>query len=326
MASTTSDRLGQFRLILTDDERTEIAGLAERLAPTERGLVDRPGWQAAGRRMSCLLPTRLMETLRQYRHDPGPEGVMAIANLPVVDARLPPTPDEPDSVERVATLPATVTLLLGLQLGEVIAYRDEKQGALVQNVVPVPGLARSQSNAGAVELGLHTENAFHPNRPDFIGLTCLRTDRQERVGTIVSSIRQVLPGMGEHDRAVLNEERFVTAAPPSFHSAGRAGPHPVLSGCPDDPDLRVDFAATTALDDEARGALSRLHKAMVAGQSELVLEPNEMVFVDNRIVVHGRSEFAPRYDGQDRWLHRVFVHLDNRRSRARRAGNGHVLT
>jgi L-asparagine oxygenase len=56
-----------------------------------------------------------------------------------------------------------------------------------------------------------------------------------------------------------------------------------------------------------------------------VLEPGDMVFVDNRLVVHGRIAFWPRYDGTDRWLHRIFVHLDNRRSRSRRVGNGAVL-
>jgi L-asparagine oxygenase len=35
--------------------------------------------------------------------------------------------------------------------------------------------------------------------------------------------------------------------------------------------------------------------------------------------------FTPRYDGADRWLHRVFVHLDGRRSRPHRPGNGSVL-
>jgi L-asparagine oxygenase len=41
--------------------------------------------------------------------------------------------------------------------------------------------------------------------------------------------------------------------------------------------------------------------------------------------VHGRVAFTPRYDGYDRWLHRVFVHLDHRRSRPARPANGAVL-
>lgn len=54
-------------------------------------------------------------------------------------------------------------------------------------------------------------------------------------------------------------------------------------------------------------------------------EPGNLVFVDNRIVLHGRAPYPPRYDGRDRWLQRIFVHLDNRWSRAFRPGNGPVL-
>jgi L-asparagine oxygenase len=43
------------------------------------------------------------------------------------------------------------------------------------------------------------------------------------------------------------------------------------------------------------------------------------------MVLHGRSRFTPGYDGNDRWLHRVYVQLDGRRSRKYRACGGAVL-
>ena len=216
-------------------------------------------------------------------------------------------------------------MLLGQQLGEVIAYRDEKQGALVQNVVPVATLAKSQSNGGSVPLELHTENAFHPNRPDYIGLLCLRPADQDQVGTQVAAIRRALPLLDDADQMILREPRFVTAAPPSFHSADRSAARPVLTGRSDDPDLCVDFHATKPVDDAAARALVSLRAALDEVRSDLVLRPGDMVFLDNRLVVHGRIAFSPRYDGNDRWLHRVFVHLDNRRTRSRRTDNGSVL-
>lgn len=323
-ATTTSP--GPHRLALTEQERAALAGLADQLSGTEPALVDHPDWLAQARRLSCHLPGRLLEALRRYRHDSGPDGILSIFHLPLVDDDLPATPAVPESVERAATRPAAVTMLLGLQLGEVIAFRDEKQGALVQNVVPVPSLAQSQSNAGSVELELHTENAFHPHRPDFIGLSCLRSDRRAEVGTLIAPVGRALRSLDERDRRTLHEARFVTAAPPSFRCAERTEPHPILAGCPDDPDLQVDFDATSALDETAARALVRLREALLAQGSALALRPDQMVFVDNRVAVHGRRAFAPHYDGQDRWLHRIFVHLDHRRSRARRPGNGPVVT
>ena len=72
-------------------------------------------------------------------------------------------------------------------------------------------------------------------------------------------------------------------------------------------------------------ALDELREAFLTVSASLVLQSGEMAFVDNRIAIHGRTAFVPRYDGCDRWLHRTFVHLDNRRTRGHRAGNGAVL-
>ena len=310
-------------LELTRDEHHALDALTRRVAQAAPALVDDPGWLAEARTAGCSLPPRLLEAIRAFRHD-ADSGVLTITNLPVAPEPLPPTPSVPDSTEPAATAPAVIIVLIGQQLGELIAYRDEKHGALVQNVVPVPELARTQSNGGSSPLELHTENAFHPNRPDYVGLLCLRS-AHEGVGTQVASIRHALPLLDAGEQEILRQARFVTAAPPSFRSEERSQPRPVLIGAPDDPDLCVDFHATAPQDTEAATALTRLRDALLQVRAELVLRPGSLVFLDNRLVVHGRSGFAPRYDGGDRWLHRVFVHLDHRRGRPRRAGNGHVL-
>ncbi|WP_086661051.1 TauD/TfdA family dioxygenase [Lentzea kentuckyensis] len=322
----TAPAASGLSITLTDLERAEFGVLAEQLASTAPGLVDDPAWVAAARRLACLLPARLRETASRFRHDPGTDGVLLIGNLPIDTSLLPPTPNVPESVERNATRPAAVAALLALLLGEILAYRQEKSGALVQNVVPVPGRESSQSNAGSVPLEMHVENAFHPHRPDFVGLLCLRNDHSGTAGTLVSSIRRALPLLPAEVVEVLARPRFVTAAPPSFHSDAATEPHPVLGGDTADPNVVVDFAATEPLDPEGRAALDALRDALLAVSTSLVLQSGEMAFVDNRISLHGRSAFEPRYDGQDRWLHRTFVHLDNRRTRGYRPGNGYVLS
>jgi L-asparagine oxygenase len=325
----TAARIGHHRespgLELTDDERSTLGALAQRLTRTGSALVDDAEWLEQARSASCRLPSRLIEVIRSYRHDAGVDGMLTVANLPVVPEALPPTPNVPDSVERSATGPAAIAMLLAQQLGEVLAYRDEKHGALVQNVVPVPALAGSQSNGGSVPLEFHTENAFHSHRPDYVGLLCLRPAHHGGVGTHVAAVRRALPLLGDKERAVLSEPRFVTAPPPSFHAGGSTDPHPVLSGAMEDPDICVDFHATSALDQEAAEAVLRLRGALAEVRADLVLRPGDMVFLDNRLVVHGRGAFVPRYDGTDRWLHRVFVQLDRRRTRALRADDGAVL-
>ncbi|MFI5975400.1 TauD/TfdA family dioxygenase [Streptomyces sp. NPDC051452] len=316
----------QSSMTLTDQERTRVRALVEELnRSSPDGRVDDPRWLTRARLHSCRLPVRLLESLRNFRSEPGPDGTLLIGNLPVDAEALPDTPSVTDSVERGATAPATTAMLLGQQIGDVFAFRDEKHGALVHNVVPVPSLARSQSNGGSVELELHNENAFHPHRPDLIGLLCLRSDHEGKAGTLFSSIRKARVLLDDADVALLREPRFVTEAPPSFRAGDAALTHGVLGGCPDDPDIRVDFNATRATDGEAAAALRRLGGALAEVASELVLRPGDMAFLDNRVVVHGRTEFTPRYDGSDRWLHRVYVHLDGRRGLSHRVGPGPVL-
>ncbi|MCX5400284.1 TauD/TfdA family dioxygenase [Streptomyces sp. NBC_00102] len=311
-------------LTLTDTERHEVEALARLLSGTAPGLVDESRWREAARALACRLPLRIREEIRHYRHDPGPDGLLVLRNLPMDEAWLPETPAVAGSVERQATLPASVVALISHELGEVTAYQAEKSGALVQNVVPIPGMEGSQSNAGSTLLELHVENAFHPHRPDFVGLFCLREHHDGDAGTFVASIRRAVALLPEAVRRALEAPRFVTQPPPSFQS-GEAPCHPVLGGDRQDPNVQVDFHATAALDPEAADALESLRTAFLEVAALLMLRPGELAFVDNRVAVHGRTSFRPRYDGRDRWLHRTFVHLDNRRSAGYRPGGGAIL-
>lgn len=310
-------------LDLDEREQKELHSLADRLSKVSPGLLDDPTWLAAASAYSCRIPVRLREALRLFRSDPGPNGLLRVRGLPAESAR--PTPMVKDSVERATTVPAAALILCATALGEVVGFRSEKSGAAVQNVVPVPGRERSQSNAGSRTLEMHVENAFHPHRPDLVALSCLRTDHDGIGGLQIASVRAALGRVAREHRRVLAEPRFRTDPPPSFGGAGQAVVHSVLTGADDDPDVRVDFASTRPLDDEAATAMEELRDALCSVRTTVVLAPGDLAIVDNRIALHGRTAFTPRYDGRDRWLQRAFVHLDPRRSRPARTYNGHVL-
>ncbi len=52
--------------------------------------------------------------------------------------------------------------------------------------------------------------------------------------------------------------------------------------------------------------------------TDVVLEAGEICFIDNYRAVHGRRPFEARYDGTDRWLKRLIITRDLRKSRRRR--------
>ncbi|MGW7089064.1 TauD/TfdA family dioxygenase [Streptomyces sp. NPDC054871] len=310
------------------------ADACERLARTlctgEHNQVDNPKWVARARDAWEGLPFPLRRGVRRFRRDSGPHGTLGIGGLPVDQAALPATPSLPGSVQRQASVSAAVLTMVACGLGEPLAYRAEKSGALVQDVVPVPGQESFHGNAGSVPLSFHTENGFHPHPPDYVIFLCLRADHDRRAGMRVAGIRQALPLLTPASRQALFAPEFITTPPPSFGPDTGASepdvkPRPVLSGADEDPDIRMAQLVTTSLTPRATTALTEFGRACEATARTLRLTPGDLVIIDNRVTVHGRTAFHPRYDGADRWLQRTYVTTDLRRSRDHRPHDGHIL-
>jgi L-asparagine oxygenase len=300
--------------------------VAGRLLAVAGGRIDDPSWIAEASLLWHDLPEPLRRSLTTYRRDSGRTGALLVRGLPIDESGVPETPMVSGSVQREATVPAALLVLAASAFGDPIAFSKEKSGAMVQNVVPVPGSEELQGNEGSVLLTFHNENAFHEHRPDFVLLACLRADHDRVAGLRTVSIRQVYDRLGDAHREALFSAEFVTAPPPSFGVGGPASaPHAVLSGAQDDPDVMVDFAATEPLTERAGAALAELQSLFVAHALTHYLTPGDLAVVDNRTTLHGRTSFTPRYDGRDRWLQRTTVVQNLRRSRALRVADGHVL-
>ncbi|NYE44710.1 TauD/TfdA family dioxygenase [Streptomyces fulvorobeus] len=266
--------------------------------------------------------------VRRFRRHSGPTGTLVISGLPAGQEALPATPAEPGSVQRQATIAAAMLTMVACGLGEPIAYLAEKSGALIQDVVPVPGQETFHGNAGSVPLSFHTENGFHPHPPDYVVFLCLRADHDRRAGMCIAGIRQALPHLTPASRQALFTPEFRTTPPPSFGPAASepdAKPRTVLSGAVEDPDIRMAQLVTTPLTPQAATALTEFGHACEATAHTLHLTPGDLVILDNRVTVHGRTAFHPRYDGADRWLQRTYVTADLRGSRDHRPDDGHIL-
>ncbi|MCX5202706.1 TauD/TfdA family dioxygenase [Streptomyces sp. NBC_00237] len=313
-------------VVLDAPARSQLEALAHTLLTVADGRIDTPQWVGAVRHAWADAPASLRRALTEYRRDSGTSGALLLRGLPIDPGTVPDTPTVPGSVQRTATLPAAVLMLVAHGLGDPVSYRPEKSGALVQDVVPVPGLEDFQGNAGSTRLTFHVENAFHEHRPDHVLLLCLRADHEREAELRLCSSRQVLPRLGESSLAVLRGPHFETSPPPSFATDGDRRPHAVLAHGDEDPVLRIDEAATRPLDARAATALAELSDLFQESYRAVRLAPGDLAVVDNRVTVHGRSAFVPRYDGRDRWLQRTFVAADLRRSRSHRPGDGQVLT
>lgn len=260
----------------------------------------------------------LVESLVHFRLQGSRDGIMLLRGLPIDDPvpATPPWGAFPGSWRELSVSTMSQLMVMSV-LGDVISYADEKDGELIQDICPVPGAERRQENTGSTLLELHTEDGFHPNKPDFLSLLALRSDHGNEAITVACGIRAVLPRLEPEIVEVLRQPWYRIRLASSFVGPGVAAysrPKPVLSGCPSDPDLCVDFHATEPVNEAARDALGALHRHMLGSLVGVVLQPGDMLIADNRKAVHGRTGFSPRYDGDDRWLRRCFAVTDIRAS------------
>ncbi len=325
MPEVATSHAGHLRLDTA--ETFDVERAARALCASGADEVDAPAWVAGARRSWDELPLALRRRLREFRRHSGPGGTLVVRGLPVGEAGLPPTPATLDSVQREPSVAAAVLTMVACGLGDPAAYLAEKDGALVQDVVPVPGRERFSGNAGSVLLTFHNENAFHQHEPDWVLLLCLRADHERVAGLRTACLREVLPLLSATDLAVLFAPEFILAPPPSFGvDDAERSPQPLLFGEPEDPDMRMATIATTPVTPRARTALTAFGAACDAAAHIVLLKPGDMAILDNRVTAHGRTAFRPRYDGADRWVQRTFVIADLRRSRDHRPRDGYVIT
>ena len=265
-------------------------------------------------------PTSIDDRVTAFRRSPGPSGVLILRDVAI--GFVPPTPRTPTTPTAKDDVSELSLLAVAGLLGEPVGYLPEHGGVLVQNLVPTRhGADRQISTSSRVMLEFHTETAFHPHRPHYLALLCLRGDPAAR--TTYCSVSAVLPHLSSDVVTVLSEPRFRCGVDESFTGGVRAELRPsapVLWGDPADLCMTFDADLMVAADATARRALVELGDAVRAHHASVVLDEGDLLVIDNTRSVHGRSPYKPRFDGTDRWLQRAFVVDDLAPSAADRVG------
>jgi hypothetical protein len=267
-----------------------------------------------------LLPPAIHDALVDFADQPHRSGALLLKGMPL--GELPATPATPTTPAAKDHTSEMTLLTVARRLGQPVGYEPEHGGDIVQNIVPVQATAdRQVSTSSKAHLMFHTEAAFHPHRPRYLLLLCLRGDPS--AATTLSSIHEVLSLLPSAVRDTLFEPRFRTAVDESYLH-GRTNvlgaPTPVLSGDRQLPTMVFDADLMVGTDQAADDALRLLAGAVVSLQTGVVLEAGDLLVVDNAVAVHGRTPFTARFDGTDRWLQRAFVVSDLRPSAAERSG------
>jgi Fe(II)/alpha-ketoglutarate-dependent arginine beta-hydroxylase len=320
---------------------------------SEYASAENPEFLRLARIYAHELPRRLRQSLTEFGAVEMNFGVYLITGYQIDDAKIGLTPahwrDNPDQSK---TLEEEMLLVLfGSLLGEVFGWVTQQGGRIIHDVMPIKGNENEQLGTGSEQLlWWHNEDAFHPYRGDYLGMMCLRNPDQ--VATTVACVGQI--NLTAEQSALLFEPRYVIRPDESHQQKNRhcqvgessisrqdvsfayeriermsALPQKlsVLFGDPESPYIQIDpyFMDRDQLDPEAQEALDTIVRSLDMALQDLVLKPGDFVFIDNYRTVHGRRPFKARYDGHDRWLKRINITKDLRKSRDARLASAERL-
>jgi enduracididine beta-hydroxylase len=334
------------RLTIDRDDATHIRSLADSIA-TRYDSVEDPEFLRMAPVYAQELPRVLRAGVNEFRTAEA-ESVLVVSGFEIDDDRIGPTPDHwAHRPDRSAVAAEEIAFFLcACLLGDPVGWATQQDGRIMHDVFPIKGHRKEQMGSGSEELlTWHTEDAFHPMRADYIGLMCLRNP--DGVTTNFAAVTDL--ELAEDVRRVLSEPRF-PIRPDRSHlpeSTGNTRELPedarallqrsyewidaldrdpdkvaVLFGDTAEPYLRLDPYFMDRLDErtdrEAHAALAAMVAEIDRVITGYVLRQGEFLFLDNYRSVHGRQPFKARFDGTDRWLKRLNIARDLRKSRERR--------
>jgi len=257
-----------------------------------------------------FLPNRIKELLQTFSCG---YGYIRICKIPTIDK--PSTPSDNTHHMGEKTTIAKIQAFFNQILGEMIAYEAEGYGCLFQDMVPSINLSETQTSLSSiVELEIHTEQAFSKLKPDFLSLACLRGDTNAK--TYVFHKKTLLENLTSDKIDMLYKPLWEIGVDMSFKmnndieflEGNLRGPLSIIDR--ETGDFVFDQDLMYGITEEAENLKNEIVEIYHNKKTEIILQEGDIVILDNRCVVHGRSSFQPKYDGSDRFIVRSFVMKD----------------
>jgi Fe(II)/alpha-ketoglutarate-dependent arginine beta-hydroxylase len=337
------------RLVLTNQEISDIQLLMKDIVSKYSNVEDLDFIQEASL-FAHELPRRIREFIINFKLTEDTPGNAIISGYPIDESKIGLTPSHWKwKSDALCTLEEQILLVLyGSLLGEVFGWSTQQDGYVVHDIFPIKSHENEQLGSGSGQtLWWHNEDAFHPYRADHVIFLCLRNPngvsttfgsldieklKAKQIQTLFEPHFYIRPDeshleKNESDlRRKSREEEaggLVELAYEKINkmNSGLNEKISVLFGSPQSPYLRVDpyFMDELKNNKEAQAAFDTLVHIIDESIEPIVLRPGDYCLIDNYRVVHGRNPFKASYDGRDRWLKRVNITSDLRKSRDARA-------
>jgi L-asparagine oxygenase len=281
--------------------------------------------------LSKQIPQRIQTALRNLLLEK--ENVfLVIKKIEIIESTTIKTPDVNTYAIGSTTLLACIQSLFISIIGEMISYEAEGGGSLFQDIVPVKNMGTIQTSYSSdIELEIHTEQAFSKIRPDILSLACIRGD--ENAFTYILPVQKIIDNISDEEYELLCKPLWKTGVDLSFKINGHEfiegdirGPFPIISGSKENPTLIFDQDLMVGITEESNKIIKKIVDIYYKNRIRYNLKSGEIILIDNRRAVHGRSSFKPKYDGYDRFLIRCFGIIDYESTNYARPDGGRMVS
>ncbi|GAA2774966.1 clavaminate synthase Cs1 [Streptomyces showdoensis] len=297
------------------EHREHLLSLASRLPAVPR--QDLYHFLDVAHKLAQELPYEISDTLDAFNQVGNGDGYLLLRGLAVEeDHELPPTPTStPAPVERRRLNMEAYLAILGRRLGLHTGYAELRAGTVYHDVYPSPGAHHLSSETSETLLEFHTEMAYHTLQPNYVMLACSRADHERTAETLVGSIRKAfgLLDPGTVDRLYDRKQpcEVDVAFRGGIEDPGAIARVKPLYGSEDDPLLGYDRELLKPHEGPDAEAVAKLSQALDDVTEGVFLTPGDVLIIDNFRTTHARTPFTPRWDGKDRWLHRVYIRTNS---------------
>lgn len=272
-----------------DQMRSSIAGICT--IPYANQAI---GEYLSAVRNTVFMPPSVHSAVQNFIEKKHGVGYLHIQGLPI---------DAPDiGYEKQTSISEGVLLAVSSLLGEVYGYSSQRDGAVIQNLIPRRQDAGKQLGTNSVDLIWHTEDAHTRFNCNYIGLLCLRGDAQAT--TLISQINpsdlpaDVLKQLAQPDYRI---------AADASHSNQNRKRTSVITLDDGKFEMRYDPLYTESVHKDAEVALEALTRIINAKYRSVTLTKGDLLFIDNDTSVHARTAYSPQFNGKDRWIQRVAI-------------------
>lgn len=151
--------------------------------------------------------------------------------------------------------------------------------------------------------------------PTVISFIGLRGDPAKVARTTVCDFKHLYAALDPADIKVLREERITWQASPPWQPFSKH----IIEGSETDPKFNLfleDLVRLPGFDAMVHGApeavsaykrVKAVAKEVSKRQDGVWLDGGDLMLFNQNRAAHGRSPFAPKFDGNDRWLQRTYI-------------------